>query len=68
MHKLLSFDFWNYVARLILRNRVLILIVLALATIALATQWKNLQFTHTEANLLPEFLQALSRQNSLQKT
>ncbi|SCY27763.1 hypothetical protein SAMN05192588_2010 [Nonlabens sp. Hel1_33_55] len=54
MHKLLSFDFWNYVARLILRNRVLILIVLALATIALATQWKNLQFTHTEANLLPD--------------
>ncbi|PRP67476.1 efflux RND transporter permease subunit [Nonlabens agnitus] len=54
MHKLLSFGFWNYVARLILRNRILILVVLGIATIALSTQWKNLRFTHTEANLLPD--------------
>ncbi len=54
MGKLLSFSFWNYVARLILRNRIVILTLLVAATVALSTQWKNLRFTHTEANLLPD--------------
>ncbi|AZQ43433.1 efflux RND transporter permease subunit [Nonlabens ponticola] len=54
MHKLFSFGFWNYVARLILRNRITILSAVILITIALATQWKYMQFSHTEANLLPD--------------
>jgi len=54
MHKLFSFNFWDNVARLILRNRIGILIAVILITIGLSTQWKNLQFTHTEANLLPD--------------
>ncbi len=54
MSKLFSFNFWDNVARLILRNRIVILSAIILITIALATQWKNLQFTHTEANLLPD--------------
>lgn len=54
MPKIHSFSFWNFVARFILRNRITLLIVLIIATIALSTQWENLRFTHTEANLLPD--------------
>jgi hypothetical protein len=54
MHKLFSFNFWDNVARLILRNRIVILVAVILVTVGLSTQWKNLQFTHTEANLLPD--------------
>ncbi len=46
--------FWANTARIILRNRVLILIVLACCTVFLAMQWKNMRFTFTEANLLPD--------------
>lgn len=54
MQKLFSFGFWNSIARLILRNREVILAIIVIATIALASQWKYMQFTHTEANLLPD--------------
>ncbi|MDP5101380.1 MAG: efflux RND transporter permease subunit [Nonlabens sp.] len=54
MQKLFSFPFWNSIARIILRNRKVILGILILTTVALATQWKNMQFSHTEANLLPD--------------
>ncbi|ALM20774.1 transporter [Nonlabens sp. MIC269] len=54
MHKLFSFSFWNSLARLILRNREVILGLIVLATIALGTQWKYMKFSHTEANLLPD--------------
>lgn len=46
--------FWEKTARLILRNRILILVLIAGATVFLATQWKNMRFTYTEANLLPD--------------
>ncbi len=54
MTKLLSTNFWETVARLILRNKILILIVVTLATVALGRQWTNMRFTYTEANLLPD--------------
>ncbi|WP_339684698.1 efflux RND transporter permease subunit [uncultured Nonlabens sp.] len=54
MQKLFSFRFWNGIARLILRNREIILGIIVIITIALATQWKYMQFTHSEANLLPD--------------
>ncbi len=54
MTKLFSTNFWETVARLILRNKILILIVVAAATIFLGYQWKNMRFTYTEANLLPD--------------
>ena len=41
-------------ARFILRNRTWILIVIAAITVLLALQWKNMRFTYTEANLLPD--------------
>ncbi|CAM3253438.1 efflux RND transporter permease subunit [Aequorivita lipolytica] len=54
MNKLFSIGFWSWVARFILRNRTWILIVIAVITVLLALQWKNMRFTYTEANLLPD--------------
>ena len=54
MFKLLTTGFWETVARLILRNKVLILISILAATIFLGMQWKHMRFTYTEANLLPD--------------
>lgn len=47
-------NFWTKVAGIILRNRYLILIVIALITAFLASQMKYMKFSYTEANLLPE--------------
>ncbi|HNU59463.1 MAG TPA: RND family transporter, partial [Aquaticitalea sp.] len=54
MFKLLTKGFWEAVARLILRNRIAILVSIALVTLFFAYQWKNMRFTYTEANLLPD--------------
>ena len=54
MSKFLSFEFWNTVARIILRNRILILSVIIASTVFLGFQWKNMRFSYTEANLLPD--------------
>ncbi|WP_336092170.1 efflux RND transporter permease subunit [Leeuwenhoekiella sp. CH_XMU1409-2] len=54
MTKLLGYGFWNGVARLILRNRLFILFLVAGFTVFLGTQWKYMRFTYTEANLLPD--------------
>jgi predicted RND superfamily exporter protein len=54
MTKLFSVGFWAAVARMILKNRIIILLVLSLITVALASQFKHMRFTYTEANLLPE--------------
>ncbi|NVJ88783.1 MAG: MMPL family transporter [Flavobacteriaceae bacterium] len=47
-------NFWTKVAGLILRNRYLVLIGIAIITGLLATQMKYMKFSYTEANLLPE--------------
>jgi hypothetical protein len=47
-------NFWTKVASIILRNRYLILIVIAIITGLLASQMKYMKFSYTEANLLPE--------------
>lgn len=54
MSKLSTKSFWEVTARLILRNKIIILIFIALATLFLSTQWKYMRFTFTEANLLPD--------------
>ena len=46
--------FWEFVARIVLRNRVAILVGIGLLTIFLALQWKNVGMTYNEANLLPK--------------
>ena len=47
-------NIWDLVARIILRSRALILSCILLLTIFWSTQWKYMQFTYTEANLLPD--------------
>jgi len=54
MAKIFSFGFWNSIARLILRNRILILLLIIATTVFLSTQWENMRFSYTEANLLPD--------------
>ena len=54
MDKAFSIGFWSAVARFILRNRTLLLIVIGVITVLLASQWKHMRFTYTEANLLPD--------------
>ncbi|AWX45067.1 Putative membrane protein [Flagellimonas maritima] len=50
----LTKGFWQKVSRIILRNRILILLGVAAFTVFLAMQWKNMQFSNTEANILPD--------------
>lgn len=54
MLKLFTTGFWEAVARLILRNKIAILISIIIITVLLSTQWKHMRFTYTEANLLPD--------------
>lgn len=54
MAKKLTSGFWGTTARIILRTRIIILFILFGITVLLATQWKYIEFTNTEANLLPD--------------
>lgn len=54
MQKLFSFGFWNTIAGTILRNRILFIGLIVLATALLVSQWKYIGFSFTEANLLPD--------------
>lgn len=54
MIKKRQFNFWEATARLILRNRILILFGILGVTLFWSTQWQYMQFTYTEANLLPD--------------
>lgn len=54
MKKLFSVGFWEGVARIILRNRIIILLIILSITVFLASKWEDMRFTYTEANLLPD--------------
>lgn len=54
MQKVFSFGFWNFIASRILRNRIPIILILIGVTVFLGFQWQNMQFSFTEANLLPD--------------
>jgi len=54
MKNAVQVGFWEKLARIILKNRISILIGVSLLTIFLGYQWKNLAMTYTEANLLPK--------------
>lgn len=54
MKKKLKVGFWEFIAGLILRNRILISIGIVLLTVFLSLQWKNVGMTYNEANLLPK--------------
>ncbi|WP_366185318.1 MMPL family transporter [Flavobacterium ovatum] len=54
MKKIFKVGFWEFIARIVLKNRLAILGLILLITVSLALQWKNIQFSFTEANLLPD--------------
>lgn len=54
MKKKLKVGFWEFIARIVLKNRLFILGIILLLTVFLALQWKNIRFSFTEANLLPD--------------
>ena len=54
MRKKLTAGFWEFIAGIILRNRIAISIGIVLLTMFLALQWKNVGMTYNEANLLPK--------------
>ena len=53
MKKMLSIGFWEFIARVILRNRIVFLSGIVIITILFSLEWKNIKFTQTEANLIP---------------
>lgn len=54
MKKKKKSNVWVLVARFILRNRFILLAAILGMTFFWVTQWKYMQFTFTEANLLPD--------------
>ena len=54
MKKKIKVGFWEFIAGIILRNRIAISVGIVLLTIFLAMQWKNVGMTYNEANLLPK--------------
>ena len=54
MFKLFTANFWDVTARLILRNKIIILLGILAATIFFSQQWENMRFSNSEANLLPD--------------
>ena len=54
MFKWIKASFWSTIAGLILRNRIAFLLLIIAITGGLVSQWKNVRFTFTEANMLPD--------------
>ena len=54
MARYFTHNLWESVARIILRNRLIIILSILAVTIFLATQWQYMSFAYTEANLLPD--------------
>jgi len=50
----LTKGFWEKTAGIILRNRILILFLIAAFTVFLGFQWENMRFSSSQANLLPD--------------
>lgn len=47
-------NFWTHISRLIIKNRIIILLLIGVATYFMTTQMQYMRFSYTEANLLPE--------------
>ena len=54
MARVFLVGFWDSVSNLILRNRLLIITLLILATAFFVNNWQYIKFSNTEANLLPD--------------
>ncbi len=46
-------NFWNRIARLILRNKLIFLLLIVATTVFFITQWKNVAITYTQKSILP---------------
>ena len=46
--------FWEYLARIIIRNRIIILLMITGFTVFMGYQWKYMRMSYAEANLLPD--------------
>lgn len=68
MFKLFTKHFWDVIARLILRNKIGILVTIGIITFLFSTQWDNMRFTYTEANLLPDDHEVNITYNNFLKT
>ncbi|PTM09684.1 MAG: transporter [Bacteroidetes bacterium] len=68
MAKLFSVGFWETIARLILRNRIGIIVVILISTYLFSWQWDKMRFTYTEANLLPDDHEVNIAYNTFLKT
>ncbi len=68
MNKLFTVGFWETVARLILRNRIGIILVIVGFTFLFSLQWEKMRFTYTEANLLPDDHEVNINYNNFLKT
>lgn len=68
MFKLFTKDFWDVTARLILRNKIIILVGIVIATYLFSTQWQYMRFSNTEANLLPDDHEANIAYNNFLQT
>ena len=68
MFKLFTNDFWDVIARLILRNKIIIIIAILITTFFFSRQWDNMRFTYTEANLLPDDHEVNITYNNFLKT
>ena len=49
-----NYGFWEKLAAVILKNRILVLLAIFAITIFLGLQWRNLSMSYQEANLLPK--------------
>lgn len=54
MMKLFSVGFWEAIARIILRNRIVFILIILATTVFWGMQWDKMRFSYTEANLLPD--------------
>ena len=54
MARVFLVGFWDSVSNLILRNRLLIITLLILATSFFVNHWQYIKFSNSEANLLPD--------------
>ena len=68
MIKLFTKDFWDVTARIILRNKIIILVGIAIVTILLSQKWDNMRLSTSEANLLPDDHEVNIAYNTFLKT
>lgn len=68
MFKFFTKDFWDIIASLILRNKIIILVGITIVTIFFSQQWENMRLAYSEANMLPDDHEVNITYNNFLKT